>query len=79
MVSQDHDSEYSFACRDSAGRPARGAVLVREGELVVVLREPGTSSFGDVDQVRGLCSVLGVAAGELRAQREQRRPVRSER
>lgn len=67
MVSQG--SEYWFRCRDLAGHPARGSVVVRQGELVVIFPAPGSASFGDVEQVREMCSVLGVAAGELRAQR----------
>ncbi|MGH3916422.1 MAG: hypothetical protein ACRDTC_23885 [Pseudonocardiaceae bacterium] len=61
--------EYWFACSDVAGRAAKGAVLVRDGELVMVLPEPGSASFGDLGQVREFSSVLAAGIEELHAQR----------
>ncbi|MGH8922090.1 MAG: hypothetical protein ACRD0H_27745 [Actinomycetes bacterium] len=69
-------SEYWFACRDVAGRRVRGAVLVREGELVVVLPQPGSASFGDPGQAQEFCSVLAAGIGELHAQRRSVPPRR---
>lgn len=64
--------EYWFACSDVSGRPVRGAVLVRDGELVVVLPQPGSASFGDPGQAREFSSVLAAGIEELHAQRAAR-------
>ncbi|MGH3917165.1 MAG: hypothetical protein ACRDTC_27705 [Pseudonocardiaceae bacterium] len=69
-------SEYWFACRDGAGRQVRGAVLVQDGELVVVLPQSGTASFGDPGQAQEFCSVLAAGIGELHAQRRWAPPKR---
>ncbi|MGH3913475.1 MAG: hypothetical protein ACRDTC_08700 [Pseudonocardiaceae bacterium] len=71
-------SEYWFAGSDVAERRVRGAVLVRDGELVVVLPQPGSSSFGDPGQAQEFCSVLAAGIGELHAQRCSAPPARCE-
>ncbi|MGH3915177.1 MAG: hypothetical protein ACRDTC_17490 [Pseudonocardiaceae bacterium] len=65
--------EYWFACSDVSGRQVRGAVLVRDGELVVVLPQPGSASFSDPGQAREFGSVLTAGIEELHAQRAARR------
>ncbi|MGH3912829.1 MAG: hypothetical protein ACRDTC_05380 [Pseudonocardiaceae bacterium] len=62
-------SEYWFACSDAAGRRMRGAVLVGDGELVVVLPQPGSACFDDPGQAQEFCSVLAAGIGEWHAQR----------
>ncbi|MGH3915678.1 MAG: hypothetical protein ACRDTC_20060 [Pseudonocardiaceae bacterium] len=69
-------SQYWFACCDGAGRRMRGAVLVRDGELVVVLPQPGSAAFGDPGQAQEFCSVLAAGIGELHAQRRTATPKR---
>ncbi|MGH3916209.1 MAG: hypothetical protein ACRDTC_22805 [Pseudonocardiaceae bacterium] len=65
-------SEYWFACSDASGRQMRGAVLVRDGELVVVLPQSGSASFADLGQAREFSSVLAAGIEELHAQHARR-------
>ncbi|MGH3625981.1 MAG: hypothetical protein ACRDRL_00825 [Sciscionella sp.] len=65
-----HTSEYWYSCADVAGRPAKGAVIVRQGEVAVMV-PPGCSAVFGIDQLEDaerLWTAVSLGIQELRRQ-----------